>query len=69
MSDECDQANDIRDLELAHALANRKLPPMGAGTPDCQECGNDIPETRQALGYTVCLACAEVRERRSRVSR
>lgn len=69
MSDECDQANDIRDLEVAHALAGRQLPPEGIGTPDCQECGNDIPAPRQAMGYSICVTCAEVRERRGRGGR
>lgn len=61
--DDADRASAVTDLELAHALAGRELPPQGHGSPECDECGGEIPEGRQALGYRVCVECAEVAER------
>lgn len=62
MTDECDAANDLRDLELAHALASRELPPRGLGSAECEICGDPMPEPRRAMGYSTCIECAEREE-------
>lgn len=64
MADEADIAQTAVDLELAHALASRELPPAGNGSTECDDCGNPIPSGRTALGYRICVECAGVTERR-----
>lgn len=61
MADDADRATEVTDLELAHALASRPLPPRGIGSPECDECCDDIPAARQALGYVICVECSERR--------
>jgi RNA polymerase-binding transcription factor DksA len=66
MADDADRANEFTDLELAHALAGRKLPPRGRGSPECDDCGGEIPEARQAMGYVICVECSQRRHRLGR---
>lgn len=39
--------------------------PQGEGTPECVECGDDIPAARRAAlpGVTRCIACQSDRDR------
>jgi len=69
MADEAYTANEYAERELAAALANRALPPRGEGPLYCiglpgHFCANEIPAERRAHGFALCVACAEVQERR-----
>jgi len=59
MADDADRASAVTDLELAYALAGRELPPRGDGSPECDDCGDEIPAGRRAMGYRVCVECSE----------
>ena len=66
MADDIDFANDLIDNEVSRAL--NKLRQHAAqdtkGTKFCVECGDNIPEGRQNLGFKLCVPCAEESERR-----
>lgn len=65
MADEIDLANDLIDNEVSRALSKlRQAKPAGRGSKHCQECGDDMPEGRRALGFSVCVPCAGEGERR-----
>lgn len=65
MADEIDLANDLIDSEVSRALSKiRQQASQGAGTKHCVECGDDIPEARQKLGFKLCVPCAQESERR-----
>lgn len=68
MADEADLANDLMGMELRHALdrirQNSSKPAQIEKVKYCLECGDDIPEARQAMGYKYCVSCAEKSERR-----
>ena len=64
MADIADLADKSIDAMIQRALLQAKQsaqPTIGA--PDCQECGEQIPLERRALGYSVCVACARDAER------
>jgi RNA polymerase-binding transcription factor DksA len=69
MADEADIANDaiLADLErkiaMQRAAANK--PPL----THCEECDEPITPARQKLRLQLCLDCAQLRERASRVFR
>ncbi|WP_375591731.1 TraR/DksA C4-type zinc finger protein [Chitiniphilus eburneus] len=56
------------ELELAERAAGvaaaRAALPQGPGTPECQECGADIPAARRAAmpGCTRCVQCQNQHE-------
>lgn len=66
MADQIDLANDLIDSEVARALRkiqqNTGLPEKGSKM--CMECGDEMPEARQLLGFKFCVPCASERERR-----
>lgn len=68
MADEADIANDYINDAILRSLErmqkNQKHAPNLIGSKTCRECGEDIPELRQNLGFKLCIACAEEAERR-----
>lgn len=58
------------ELEAVHlgssVLRIRAMVPTGTGSELCEDCGNEIPEQRQAGGYTRCVGCVELEEARNR---
>lgn len=66
MADEIDLANDLIDNEVSRAL--NKIRKEGAakvvGAKYCVECGDEMPEARQKMGFQFCVSCAQERERR-----
>lgn len=65
MADEIDLANDLIDNEVARALSRiRQASQEAKGAEFCVECGEDIPDARQKLGFKFCVPCAEEAERR-----
>jgi RNA polymerase-binding transcription factor DksA len=66
MADECDIANDLvmRDMELRIAAA-RQNPVMGE--PECEECGEPVPDLRRRMGKSTCIDCAQLAEYRARL--
>lgn len=57
MADEIDIANDriLADIERRVAAA-RKQPTL-PGAEICDECEDDIPTERQAIGARLCIEC------------
>lgn len=68
MADFCDMAREREEQQLAEALARhqRAQAPAGAGSLECEDCGEAIPEKRrEALpGCVTCVECQSVREAR-----
>jgi RNA polymerase-binding transcription factor DksA len=64
MADEIDLANDLIEIEVKRALSKRKAATPQMGSKHCIECGDDMPEARQKLGFKYCVPCATERERR-----
>ncbi|OGT60223.1 MAG: hypothetical protein A3E85_01725 [Gammaproteobacteria bacterium RIFCSPHIGHO2_12_FULL_45_12] len=66
MADAIDIANDLIDIEVARALSKMRGAASGSQkrVKQCIECNDDIPEGRQALGFALCVPCAEEVERR-----
>lgn len=65
MADEIDIANDLFNQQLQQAIEKlRQGKSQSAGAKICVECGDDIPEARQQLGFKWCVYCAEEMERR-----
>jgi formylmethanofuran dehydrogenase subunit E len=67
MADEADIANDwvMRDLEMR--LAAARAPEAVMGDPECQECGETVPDARRRLGKSICFDCADLAERRAKL--
>ena len=60
-----EMANWLRDKNVSMIRAN--LPPEGTvGPEDCAECANDIPLLRRQHGFSLCVECANRRERNVR---
>ena len=54
------------DASIDDALAQvRRRLPRGASRPDCEECGDPIPEARrQAVpGVRLCIACQQAHDK------
>jgi len=66
MADEIDLANDLIDNEVSRALSRirQHASQLAIGAKFCVECGDDMPEGRQKLGFKLCVPCAEESERR-----
>lgn len=54
---------DLADLDI-EAAVNAQIakitvhaPKIPAVSPECDECGYDIPIARRNLGYTTCIEC------------
>lgn len=68
MADAADLASEIMERRLENALATRHRPLPVATDPDCEDCGNEIPQARrQAVPWaTTCIGCQNLRERRGK---
>lgn len=65
MADDIDLANDLIDNEVSRALSKmRQNKPASVGSKICLECGDDMPEGRRAMGFSLCVPCAGEAERR-----
>ena len=66
MADDADNAANYTDLEISQALSKLKQNAQTnqVGSKICVECGDDMPELRQTLGFKLCKDCAEEREKR-----
>lgn len=66
MADFVDESAELEELQRRIALQKAqqvKQDPL----PDCEECGDPIPEERQqAIGARLCIGCAEFHEARGR---
>lgn len=58
--------DQIEDTVTDAVLNARNRMPTGAGTPECVECGEDIPEARRMAmpGTTTCVHCQSARDTR-----
>lgn len=69
------QANELSEkLKDAGVSAVRNLVPEPRETLteddlECEVCGQDLPERRALLGYTVCVFCSEFQEKQSKRTR
>lgn len=66
MADEIDLANALMDSEVSRALneIRHRAKEQSAITKQCVECGEDMPEARQQLGFKLCVTCAEYAEKK-----
>lgn len=66
MADEADQANELMDKILGAQLANATQQQAPAETPECEECGEEIPAKRREIApwATRCIDCQEQEEMR-----
>lgn len=64
MADIADRASEYEERFLAESLARRANIARNSGViyADCQECGEPIPERRQAPGVDLCVDCQTLRE-------
>jgi phage/conjugal plasmid C-4 type zinc finger TraR family protein len=69
MADDADDAQTQIDLHIAAAIKLRKQY-AGVSNEFCEECEEPIPETRRKLlpGITLCVECAELSEKLSRLN-
>lgn len=69
MADIGDIAQQFAEEDLERALAARKR--LSAfSSPECYECGDDIPAERQAVGgITTCVDCQSIIEAKARFNR
>ena len=65
MADDADLANDYLDIELSRVLKMRQSMGPKLGPKICKDCGENIPEPRRKLGFSLCIECAEESERRN----
>ena len=58
--------DQIHDTVIDGVLNARAQMPAGEGTPECVECGEDIPEARRKAlpGATTCVHCQSGRDSR-----
>lgn len=68
MADVCDMASEREEQRLAEARARhqRAQAPAGAGSMDCEDCGEVIPVARRlaVAGCVTCVHCQGIREGR-----
>ena len=66
MADEIDVANSLMEGEIDLALKRirQSISQDAKGAKLCVECGDNIPDARQKLGFKLCVPCAEETERR-----
>lgn len=66
MADQIDLANDLIDSEVSRALNKLRqgAPENTVGANFCTLCDDEIPEGRKALGFKLCVPCAEEAERK-----
>lgn len=64
MADAADIANAYITDAIEAALGQRKSAEIKPGAQFCKECDEPIPNERRALGFSLCVTCAEESERR-----
>lgn len=71
MADNADLATEILENRLEGALAKSRLPQVMATSPECEDCGHDIPEARRkaAPWAATCIECQGIREIKARQRR
>lgn len=63
LPDELDRAAAITQAEAEEGIAAAHRACTGPSLSHCQECGEPIPEARQAIGgIRTCIDCANARE-------
>jgi RNA polymerase-binding transcription factor DksA len=70
-SDPLDCAVELQARENANSekQVRDRVPEPGQGREQCEQCGRSIPEQRAASGYTRCVPCVELEERRGQTHR
>ena len=65
MTDQLGRARDIEQFTIQNAMDNR-VRYVGTSAPECEECGDDIPEARRNTlpGVKTCVYCAAAKELR-----
>lgn len=66
MADEIDIANDLVMREMESRIAAARQTDR-VGEPECEECGEPVPEVRRQLGKSTCIECATTAERRAKL--
>ncbi|WP_227369861.1 TraR/DksA C4-type zinc finger protein [Halomonas sp. M20] len=68
MADKADLAGEIIENRLEGAIGNIRVPNTVATNPDCEDCGNEIPQARRlaAPWVTTCIECQRIRENKAR---
>lgn len=72
MSDELDVASEQEEYFRSEALRQARVTekiPHDWESPDCYDCGLEIPAARLALGKWVCVECQSVRENSNKLYR
>lgn len=65
MADAADIANAYITDAIEAALGQRtQQASLKPGAQFCKECEDSIPAARRALGFNLCITCAEESERR-----
>lgn len=59
-----DQANELVELNMAHALQRIRIDRNAPSAEHCEECGEAIPEARRAAiaGCKSCVDCQQLIE-------
>lgn len=68
MADNADIAGEAIEHRLQGALANRLSLRVPNLDPECEDCGQEIPQARReaAPWATTCIECQGIREKRRR---
>jgi RNA polymerase-binding transcription factor DksA len=66
MADDIDEATRLMEGEIALALKRirENAAQSTEGSKICLECGEEIPEARQKMGFKYCVICAGAAEKR-----
>lgn len=65
MTDVVDASQLVEEQIRIDAIASRcAVPKPGDGCEDCEQCWQPIHPKRSAMGYRICVLCAETNERR-----
>lgn len=55
----------LRDQEISNHVAKVPTPRTTNGDDnDCEDCGNEVPRKRWEMGYSICVECATVKEKK-----
>ncbi|WP_336268766.1 TraR/DksA family transcriptional regulator [Vreelandella arctica] len=68
MADNADIAAELMERRMEAALSNRLSLYIPNPDPECEDCGQEIPQARRdALPWaTTCIECQGIREQRRR---
>jgi RNA polymerase-binding transcription factor DksA len=61
VADEIDVANDRILADIERRIAAARQTPVERGPETCmnEDCGDDMPEERRAIGAKICVDCAK----------